>query len=210
MVESILLPAVRSAGWVRSLQEVVHDSRIKEELSFLVEGTRVLFDLCTPHCELDTIAFELSTVRDRTHRSGVLVQEVDLFEGQPLGLRYAEVGEQEASSTSGSPNEEHLDLEASRTGLLVDQVGGSVADTEVPEPVRSGGEGHCFSTDVEREDFTGDDPSNGTPGGSEEGNIDADESNQNFLSGSVRGRNRDANDGNQEFAKTHAGRTHQE
>ena len=36
--------------------------------------------------ELDTIAFEFSTVRDRAPRGGVLVQKVDLFEGQSLGL----------------------------------------------------------------------------------------------------------------------------
>jgi hypothetical protein len=46
-----------------------------------------------------------------------------------------EVGEKEAHGASGSPDEEHLDLETGGTGLFVDQVGGSVGDTKVPEPV---------------------------------------------------------------------------
>ena len=37
--------------------------------------------------ELDTVACELTTVGDRVHRGGVLVQEVDLLQGQSLGLK---------------------------------------------------------------------------------------------------------------------------
>ena len=37
--------------------------------------------------ELDAFAFELVAVRDRTHGSGVLVQEIDLFERQSLCLK---------------------------------------------------------------------------------------------------------------------------
>ena len=97
----------------------------------------------------------------------------------------AEVGEQEAPGTSRSPDEEHLDFEAGGAGLFVDQVGGSVTDTEVPEPVGGDREGHGFGTDVEREDLTGDDPSDGPPCGGEEGDIDTDEGDQNLLSGGV-------------------------
>ena len=94
--------------------------------------------------------------------------------------------------------------------MLVDQVWGGVTNTKVPEPVGGDGQGHRLGTDVEREDFTGDDPSNGTPRRGEERNVDANESDQNLLSGNVRGRNRDTNDGNQELANAHAGGTHQE
>ena len=37
--------------------------------------------------ELDTVACELTTESDRVDRGGVLVQEIDLFEGQSLGLK---------------------------------------------------------------------------------------------------------------------------
>ena len=36
--------------------------------------------------ELEPVAFELFTIRYRAHRGSVLVQEVDLLEGQSLGL----------------------------------------------------------------------------------------------------------------------------
>ena len=51
-------------------------------------------------------------------------------------LRNAEEGEEDAAGACRSPDEEHLDLETSRAGRDVDEVRGSVADTEVPEPVR--------------------------------------------------------------------------
>ena len=54
---------------------------------------------------------------------------------EETNLGNAKVGEQEASSTSGSPDEEDFHLETSRAGLLVNQVWGGEADTKVPEPV---------------------------------------------------------------------------
>ena len=38
--------------------------------------------------ELDTLAFQFFAVRNGAHRGGVLVQEVDLLEGQSLSLKY--------------------------------------------------------------------------------------------------------------------------
>jgi len=125
-------------------------------------------------------------------------------------LGNAEIGEQEASSTCGSPDEEHLDLETGGPGLLVDQVGSGITDTKVPQPVGGDGEGHGLGTNVEREDLTGDDPGDRTPCGSEECNVDANESDQNLLSGRVRSRDRDADDGDQELANAHPGGTDQE
>ena len=121
----------------------------------------------------------------------------------------AEVGEQEAPGACRSPDEEHLDLKTGGSGLLVDQVGGSVTNTKVPEPVGGDGEGHGLGTDVEREDFTGDDPSDGSPSGGEEGDVNADEGDQNLLSGGVGGRDGDTNDGDQELANAHPDRTDQ-
>jgi len=119
-------------------------------------------------------------------------------------LRDAEIGEQEAPSTGNSPDEEHLDFETSGAGLFVNQVGGGETKNEVPEPVGGDGEGHGFGTDVEWIDLTADDPSDGAPCGGEEGDVDADESDQNLLSRDVGGRDRDANDGDQELANAHA------
>jgi len=125
-------------------------------------------------------------------------------------LGNAEVGEQEAAGTGRSPDEEHLDLETSRAGLLVDQVGSSVTDTKVPEPVGGDGEGHGLGTDIEREDLTGDDPGDGTPRGGEEGDVDTDEGDQNLLSGGVGGRDGDTDDGDHELANAHSDGTDQE
>lgn len=50
------------------------------------------------------------------------VHHVDLLEGETLGLGDEEVGEEEASQASGTPDEEDLHLETSRAGLLVDEV----------------------------------------------------------------------------------------
>ena len=120
-------------------------------------------------------------------------------------LGNAEVGEQETSSTSRSPNEEHLDLQTQGAGLLVDQIGSSVTDTKVPEPVGGNGKGHGLGTDVEREDLAGDNPGDGTPCGGEEGDVDTDECDQNLLSRNVFSRDRDTDDGDQELANTHGG-----
>ena len=79
-----------------------------------------------------------------------------------------EVCEDDAAGTSRTPDEEHLDLEASRASLGVDKVGSGITNTEVPEPVAGDGEGHGLGTDLEREDFSSDDPSNRSPGGGEE------------------------------------------
>ena len=122
----------------------------------------------------------------------------------------AKVGENEAAGTGGSPDEEHLDPKTSRAGLFVDQVGGCVTDTEVPKPVGGNRHGHCFGSDVEREDLTGDDPGDGAPCGGEERDIDADKSDQSLLSGDVLSRDCDTNDGGQELANAHADGTDQE
>jgi len=185
----------------------------KVESNLLVLGIEVVFALHTSlgtNRELDTVACELTTIGDGVHWGSVLVQEIDLFQGQSLGLGDAEVSEQQTPSTGRSPDEEHLDLETSGTGLFVDQVGVGVTDTKVPEPVGGGGKGHGLGTDTEREDLASDDPSDGTPCGGEEGDVDADESDQNLLSSGVRCRDRDTHDGDQELANTHAGGTDQE
>ena len=54
-------------------------------------------------------------------------------------------------------------------------------NTKVPEPVGGGREGHGLGADGERVYLAGDDPRNRTPGGGEEGDVDADEGNKALL-----------------------------
>jgi len=63
--------------------------RVRRKLDLLGLGSGVVLDVGTSTMsrELDTIAFELATEGDRLHRSGVLIQEIDLFERQALGLK---------------------------------------------------------------------------------------------------------------------------
>ena len=109
---------------------------------------------------------------------GLSVEEIDLLEGETLGLGDEEVGEDDAEEAGGSPEEEDLDSEvgslrggekkeggrsASELGSLfvkrkthlssvdssrggVDEVRGSVTDSEVPEPVAGREEGERTSS----------------------------------------------------------------
>jgi len=60
---------------------------------------------------------------------------------------------------------------------------------------------------LQREDLTGDDPSNRTPGGSEECNIEANEGDENFLTSNIPHRDGDTDDGDDVFAQTHSNGT---
>ena len=67
----------------------VREGKKKEEIlnSLLVIGVRVVLMMSTSKRELDTVALQLFTVRERLHRRGVLVQEINRFERQSLGLK---------------------------------------------------------------------------------------------------------------------------
>lgn len=81
-------------------------------------------------------------------------------------------------------------------------------ETHVPEPVGGGRHGHGLSSDSKREDFSGDDPGDRTPSGSEGSDVDANESDENSLGGDVDGTGSDisgrtggdTNNGNDELA----------
>lgn len=100
-----------------------------------------------------------------------------MLQTQPLRLRDTEIREQETTNAHRAPDEEHFGAEIgcfdacwARSGLI-DEIGCSVADSEIPEPVGSGREGHGFGTDLQGVNLAGDHPSNGTPGGGEEADI---------------------------------------
>ena len=56
-----------------------------------------------------------------------------------------------------------------------------IGNGPVPEPVRGGRHGDTLGADAKREDLADDDPCDGTPGRSEEGDVDADEGDEDFL-----------------------------
>jgi len=105
--------------------------------------------------------------------SGVEVEDVDLFEGKTLGLRNEEEGEDETPQASATPDEEHLGTEVGIAFTRVDEVGSGEGDRPVHEPVASSRESDTLGTDVKREDFTNDDPSDRSPGGGEESDVNA-------------------------------------
>jgi len=129
----------------------------------------------------------------RTSDGTLSVEEIDLLERKSLGLGDAEVGEQEASNTSRSPNEEDLDTKVGGFGSVdtvrrrVNEVRSSVSDTEVPEPVRGSGHRHSLGSDSQGEDLSGNDPSDGSPSGSKGGNVNANEGDEDPLSSQVDG-----------------------
>lgn len=73
---------------------------------------------------VSTFRDESSAVLERLDGGGILVHEIDLFEGKTFGLRNAEEGEDDAAEAGGSPDEEDVRLKTSRSRLLVDEVRG--------------------------------------------------------------------------------------
>ena len=62
-------------------------------------------------------------------------------------------------------------------GTIGNKVRSDDTDDAVPEPVGCSGETNTTRTDGEREDLANDDPGSGTPSGSEDGNVQANEGN---------------------------------
>lgn len=103
-------------------------------------------------------------VKGLSSNADLVVELVDLLEGQTLGLVDEKVDEGDAQETAAEPDEEDLGLEVGLAGTVVDEVGSGVGDGPVEEPV--GGSGHTegLGTGLEREDLSSDDPGKGTPG----------------------------------------------
>lgn len=125
--------------------------------------------------------------------SSLLQHLVDLLEGKTLGLGHEEVGEEEGDAAERTPQEEDVGAQACGVGTVGHKVGSNDTDDAVPEPcfllldaaflecwrtgltVGRGRKTDTAGTDGEREDLANDDPGSGTPGGSENGNVQADE-----------------------------------
>ena len=76
--------------------------------------------------------------------------------------------------------------------------------------MRRNRERHGLGTHVGREDLTGDDPRDGTPGGREAGDGGADKGNERLLTGLVLGGDGDTDDRDEVLADTHDGGTVEE
>jgi len=152
-------------------------------------------------------------VRDPSSRStgGSLLQHtIDLFEGKTLGFWDQDIRVDEAGRAEGTPEEEDLGAEIGLALVFADEVGSDDGDDAVPEPVGGGGETDTAGADGQWEDLTDEDPGTGTPGGGEEGDVDADEGDH---GGDGRGvvfletAGGDTDDGDDEFADQHTQRT---
>jgi len=110
-------------------------------------------------------------------RVGFFQHTIDLFEGESLGLGDEEVGVDEASGTERSPNEEDARTEIGVTFALSNHVWGDDSDDTVPEPVGSSRKSDTTGSNGEGKDFADEDPGTRAPGGGEEEDVDANESN---------------------------------
>jgi len=99
---------------------------------------------------VDVVGHELPSVGIGLDGCAVLVKDIDLLQGKTLGLSNEEVGEDETSEASRTPDEEHLGAEASIARPGLDEVRSGKGDGPVHKPVGGSGECDTLGTDVER------------------------------------------------------------
>lgn len=91
-------------------------------------------------------------------RANLIIELINLLQSQTLGLVDHGVHERNAQEAAAEPDEEDLGLQVRVTWPVVDQVGGGVGDGPVEEPVCRSCHGEGLGADLQREDFTSDDP----------------------------------------------------
>jgi hypothetical protein len=72
--------------------------------------------------ELDAFGNKLPAVLDRVNGNHIPVQQVDLFQGESLRLRDAEICEDDAAETGRAPDVEYLGAKVCISGPRVDHV----------------------------------------------------------------------------------------
>lgn len=102
----------------------------------------------------------------------LLVQLVNLFETEAFGLVNEEVDKGNAEEAATEPDEEDLGLQIGIARAVVDEIGGRIGDGPVEKPVGGRGDTKTLGTHCQGEDLASDDPSERTPGGSEEKYVD--------------------------------------
>lgn len=142
----------------------------------------------------------------RSTWSSLFQHTIDLFEGKTLGFRDQDISVDEAGSAEGTPEEEDLSTEIGLALVLAEEVRSDDSDDAVPEPVGGGGETDTAGSDGQGEDLTDENPGTGTPGGGEEGDVDADEGDHGGDGGGVvllETAGSDTDDGDDEFTDQH-------
>jgi len=135
-----------------------------------------------------------------------LVELVDLLERDLGRLVDHHPHEDDGDDAAGAPDEEDLRSQIGIALARADHVGRAVCDGPVEEPVGCGGDGHRFRTDLQGVDLGRDDPDDGAPGHGEDGDVDADEGDEDLVPGlgMLVVAERRANGGNDELRDGHA------
>jgi hypothetical protein len=106
--------------------------------------------------------------------------------------------------------EEHLRLKVCVSFSFVDHVRCSIRERKVKQPIRRCCHGQSLGSDFQREQLAGDDPGDRTPGAGEEEDVEAYESDGDFLCGLVVGAGDGSGDGDDVLADAHADCAHEE
>ena len=137
----------------------------------------------------------------RCTRSSLLHHLVDLLQGESLGLGDEEIGVDEGRGAERAPDEENFGTKVAL--VLANHVRGDGGDNTIPEPVAGCRETNTTRPNRQREDLANNHPCSGTPGSSEEKDVDADEGDHSADRARVLAIG-DTDDGDNELADNHA------
>lgn len=117
----------RDLSWCCSTVRVLHNGFIQTGLLGRIMGSNALlpFAVTSSGCPFETLASTLALV----------VQLVNLLEGQTLSLVDEEVHEGNAEEAGTEPDEEDLGLQVGVVRAVVNQVRGDECDDEVEKPL---------------------------------------------------------------------------
>jgi len=137
-----------------------------------------------------------------------VVELINLLKRETLGLIYEHVDEYHTNEAATSPDEEYLHTQVGVTWSGINHVWSSITDSEVKEPVGGGGDGQSFSTNLEGEQLSGNDPSDRSPRAGKEEDIEADKGNEDLVGD--KGCSGNTDDGDDELTDAHTDGTEEE
>jgi hypothetical protein len=106
--------------------------------------------------------------------------------------------------------EKHLRLQIRIPLPLINHIRRRIRKRKVQQPIRRCSHGQGFGSDFQREELARDDPGDWTPGAGEEENVEAHESDGDFLGRLVVGAGDGSGDGDDVLADAHADCAHEE
>jgi hypothetical protein len=127
-------------------------------LELLVFTSRALFSQCIRNLLLLRPGNGGLPANTLPGRADLIVELINFFQGQPLSLINHGVNKGDAQEAAAEPDEENLGLQVRIAGSIVDKVRGGEAECPVEEPVGGSGHGQRLGSDLERKDFSSDDP----------------------------------------------------